>query len=73
MWRFYETGKNGRNRLRFMSAFNVYNDVSLETGVQVFSSPSVIYRYMTANIKVIKTRSEPNSSDFPIGSLGEDL
>ena len=56
-----------------MPAFNVYNDVSLEKGVHVFSSPSVIYRYMTANIKVIKTQSEPRPSDFPIGSLGEDL
>lgn len=73
MWRFYEKGKNGGNRLRFISAFDVYNDVSLETGVQVFSSPSVSYRYMTANIKVIKTQSEPKQSDFSIGSLGEDL
>ena len=69
MWRFHENGKNGGNRLRFISAF----DVSLETGVQVFSSPSVSYRYMTANIKVIKTQSEPKQSDFSIGSLGEDL
>ena len=50
-----------------MSAFNVYNDVSLETGLQVFSSPWVIYRYMTANVKVIKTQSDPNSCDFPMG------
>ena len=29
MWRFYKKGKNGRNRLRLMSVFNVYNHVFL--------------------------------------------
>ena len=38
-----------------------------QNGVQVFSFPSVTYRYMTANMKVIKTQSDPNSSDFPMG------
>ena len=36
MWRFYSKGTHGRNRLRFMSAFNVYNDVSLQTGFKFF-------------------------------------
>ena len=31
MWRFYKKGKNGRNRLRLMSVFNVYNYVYRET------------------------------------------
>ena len=31
MWRFYKKGKNGRNRLRLMSVFNVYNHVYRET------------------------------------------
>ena len=66
MWRFYEKGKNGRNRLRFMSAFNLQRYFP-QTGVQVFSSPSVIYRHMTAKMKVIKTQSDFNSSDFPMG------
>ena len=42
-------------------------------GFKFFLPLSVSYRYMTANIKVIKTQSEPKQSDFSIGSLGEDL
>ena len=39
----------------------------LQTGVQVFSSPSVIYRYTTTGVKAINTQSNPNPSDFPMG------
>ena len=38
----------------------VYNDVFLRYQVQVFSSPWRIYRCVTANMKTIKTQSEPN-------------
>ena len=34
----------------------------LQNRVQVFSSPWAIYRRVTANVKVIKTQSEPNPS-----------
>ena len=36
MWRFYNKGKNGRNRLRLMSVFNVYNHVYRETWFKFF-------------------------------------
>ena len=36
MWRFYKKGKNGRNRLRLMSVFNVYNHVYCETWFKFF-------------------------------------
>ena len=36
MWRFYNKGKNGRNRLRLMSVFNVYNHVYCETWFKFF-------------------------------------
>ena len=42
-----------------MPAFNAYNDVSHQTGVKFFF-PWSIYRYVTANMKVIKTQSDPN-------------
>ena len=35
---FTEKGKNGRNRLRFISASNVYNNVSVETVFKLFLS-----------------------------------
>ena len=35
---FTEKGKNGRNSLRFISAFDVYNNVSVETGFKLFLS-----------------------------------
>ena len=38
-----------------------------QTGVQGFSSPSVIYRYTTTGMKVIKTQGDPGPSDFPMG------
>lgn len=36
MWRFYNKGKNGRNSLRLMSVFNVYNHVYRETWFKFF-------------------------------------
>ena len=51
-----------------MSAFYVYNDVSLETGVQVFSSPSLIYRYMT-----YESDQNPERSKLKRFPHGEDL
>ena len=64
--------KNGWHCLRFMSAFNVYNDVSHQTGFKFFF-PWAIYRYVTANMKVIKTQSDPNPCYFPVGSLGGEV
>ena len=47
----------------------VYNDVFLRYQVQVFSSPWRIYRCVTANMKTIKTQSEPNPIVFPFEAL----
>ena len=41
--------------------------------VQVFSSSEPIYRCVTANMKVIRTQSDPNWSYFLMGILGEDV
>ena len=64
--------KNGWHCLRFMSALNVYNDVSRQTGASFFF-PWAIYRYVTANMKVIKTQSDPNPCYFPVGILGREV
>ena len=39
--------------------------------VQGFSSPWAIYRCVAANMKVIKTQSEPNLSYVPMEALGK--
>ena len=47
----------------------VYNDVFLRYQVQVFFPPWRIYRWVTANMKTIKTRRKPNPSVFPFEAL----
>ena len=52
-----------------MSVFNVYKNIYCRIGFNIFiSSPGAIYRSVTANVKVIKTQSEPNPGSF-VGSL----
>ena len=53
------------NVLLFMSVFIVYIEVSPVTGFKFFSSSWAIYRWVNANIKLIKIHSEPNPSLFP--------
>ena len=38
-----------------------------------FFFPWAIYRYVTANMKVIKTQSDPNPCYFPVESLGGEV
>ena len=45
---------------------------SRDTRFKFFLPPWRIYRCVTANMKTIKTQSEPNPSYFPIWSLRED-
>ena len=47
----------------------LWNDFSGQTGFKVFSSPWAIYRCVAANMKVIKTQSDPNLSYFPMEAL----
>ena len=54
--------------LRFMSAINGYS----EPGLKIFS-PWAIYGYVTANMKVITSRSEPNLSYFRNGYFGKKV
>ena len=58
-------GGNRRRKppLRFMSAFNVYNDVSRWNRIQGFPPMgNLIHRFVAPKIKVIKTQSKTNPS-----------
>ena len=51
----------------------VYNVVYSETEFKLFSSPWVIYRSLTVNVKVIKSQVEPNTSYLAKGSFEEKV
>ena len=53
------------NVLLFMSVSIVYMEVSPETGFKFFSSPWAIYRWVTANMKMIQIHRELSPSLFP--------
>ena len=42
-------------------------------GSSFFFFPWAFYRCVTADMKVVKTQSEPIPSYFPMGSPGEDI
>ena len=69
-----EIKKNGLKPLTISVSLKCLQRGSRETSwVQVVSLPWVICCCVTANMKVIKTQSEPNPSYFLIGSLWEDV
>ena len=64
----YEKGNNCRKRHTIYVSLQCLQEHLLQNRVQFISSPWAIYRRVTANVKVIKTQSEPNPGSF-VGSL----
>ena len=69
MWRFYQNGIRARNRLQFMSAFNVHNDVYHQTGFKFFVPLGQFIAVQPQAWKWSEPRATLTQAIFPWGAL----